>query len=147
MAPYYLFLFHFLHLHPVLKGLPRGADHIADVDCLEQSGIGESIGQSADDTKNGCDVIHSICPALCCPFFIGGRLLNMQVVQLQNSIIWKRRIVFRGYSLCYGIHLDGNAAPLIIVIWRIWTACFVPEATSRCESVICAPSKIDYFSL
>ncbi len=76
MAPYYLFLFHFLHLHLVLKGLPGDADHIADVDCLEQSGIGEFIGQSADDTENGCDVIRSICPALWCPFFIGGACLT-----------------------------------------------------------------------
>lgn len=70
----------------------------------------------------------------------------MQVVQLSNSILWRRYIVFGGHSLCYG-NLDGNAESLIVVIWRIWTACFVPETTFRCESVIFAPSKIDYFSL
>lgn len=30
-----LFLF-FLHLQPILKGLPGDVDHVADADCLEQ---------------------------------------------------------------------------------------------------------------
>ena len=47
------------------------ADHIADADRLEQSGVGEFIGRSAADTKNGCDVIHGVCSALRRSFFVG----------------------------------------------------------------------------
>lgn len=59
------------HLQPILKGLPGDADHIADADRLERSGVGELIGRSAADTENGCDVIHGVCPALGRPFFVG----------------------------------------------------------------------------
>ena len=71
MMPYYLLVFHFLHLQPILKGLPGDADHVADADRLEQSGVGEFIGRSSADTENGCDVIHGVCPALRRPFFVG----------------------------------------------------------------------------
>lgn len=66
-----LFLLDFFHLQPILKGLPGDADHVADADRLEQSGVGELIGRSAADTENGCDVIHGVCPALGRPFFVG----------------------------------------------------------------------------
>ena len=56
---------------PALKGLPGNADHVADADRLEQSGVGEFIGRSAADTKNGCDVIHGVCSALRRSFFVG----------------------------------------------------------------------------
>ena len=60
-----------LRLQPILKGLPGDANHVADADRLEQSGVGEFIGRSAADTENGCDVIHGVCPALGRPFFVG----------------------------------------------------------------------------
>ena len=60
-----------LHLQPILKGLPGDANHVADADRLECSGVGEFIGRSAADTENGCDVIHGVCPALGRPFFVG----------------------------------------------------------------------------
>ena len=60
-----------LRLQPVLKGLPGDADHVADADRLECSGVCEFIGRSAADTENGCDVIHGVCPALGRPFFVG----------------------------------------------------------------------------
>ena len=63
-----LFLLDFFHLQPILKGLPGDADHVADADRLEQSGVGELIGRSAADTENGCDVIHGVCSALGRPF-------------------------------------------------------------------------------
>ena len=66
-------LFHFvvppLRLQPILKGLPGDADHVAEADRLEQSGVCEFIGRAAADTENGCDVIHGVCPALGRPFF------------------------------------------------------------------------------
>ena len=69
----YLFLFYFniFHFQPILKGLPGDADHVADADRLEQSGVGEFIGRGAADTENGCDVIHGVCSALGRPFFVG----------------------------------------------------------------------------
>ena len=60
-----------LAFQPILKGLPGDADHLADADRLEQSGVGELIGRSAADTENGYDVIHGVCPALGRPFFVG----------------------------------------------------------------------------
>ena len=60
-----------LRLQPILTGLSGDADHIADADRLEQSGVGEFIGRSAADTKNGCDVIHGVCSALRRSFFVG----------------------------------------------------------------------------
>ena len=63
--------FYFLHLHLILKGLSGDADHVANADRLEQSGVGEFIGRSAADTENGCDVIHGVCSALGHPFFVG----------------------------------------------------------------------------
>ena len=60
-----------LRLQPILKGLPGNADHVADADRFEQSGVGEFIGRSAADTENGCDVIHGVCSALGRPFFVG----------------------------------------------------------------------------
>ena len=57
-----------LRLQPILKGLPGDADHVADTDRLEQSGVGEFIGRAAADTENGCDVIHGVSPALRRPF-------------------------------------------------------------------------------
>ena len=45
--------FYFLHLHLILKGLSGDADHVADADRLEQSGVGEFIGRGAADTENG----------------------------------------------------------------------------------------------
>ena len=68
---YILFCLQPLHLQPILKGLSEDADHVADADRLEQSGVGEFIGRSAADTENGCDVIHGVCPALGRPFFVG----------------------------------------------------------------------------
>ena len=66
-------LFHFvvqpLRLQPILKGLPGDANHVADADRLERSGVGELIGRSAVDTENGCDVIHGVCSALGRSFF------------------------------------------------------------------------------
>ena len=47
-----------LRLQPILKGLSGDADHVADADRLEQSGVGEFIGRGAANTENGCDVIH-----------------------------------------------------------------------------------------
>lgn len=41
------------------------------MDRLERSGVGELIGRSAADTKNGCDVIHGVCSALGRSFFVG----------------------------------------------------------------------------
>lgn len=70
-----MFLFRFvvqpLRLQPILKGLPGDADHVADADRLEQSGVGEFIGRGAADPENDRDVIHSVCPALGRPFFVG----------------------------------------------------------------------------
>ena len=70
-----MLLFHFavqsLRLQPILKGLSGDTDHVADADCLKKSGVGEFIGRSAADTENGCDVIHSVCPALGRSFFVG----------------------------------------------------------------------------
>lgn len=57
-------------LQPILKGLPGDADHVADADRLEQSGVGEFIGRSAANTEDGCDVIHGVCSALGRPFFV-----------------------------------------------------------------------------
>ena len=54
-----------LHLQPILKGLSGDADHIADADRLERSGIGEFIGRSVADAENiylsylGCLRCHS----------------------------------------------------------------------------------------
>ena len=45
--------------------------HIADVDCLERSGVGQHIGRSTADTENGCDVTHGVYSALGSPFFVG----------------------------------------------------------------------------
>lgn len=61
-----------LRPQPVLKGLPGDADHVADADRLEQSGVSEFIGRGAANTENGCDVIHGVCSALGCSFFVGG---------------------------------------------------------------------------
>lgn len=61
----------FLHLQPILKGLPRDTNHVADADRLERSGVGELIGRSAADTENGCDVTHGVCSALVRSFFVG----------------------------------------------------------------------------
>ena len=60
-----------LRLQPILKGLSGDADHVADADRLEQSGVGEFIGRGAADTENGCDVIHGVCSALRRSFFVG----------------------------------------------------------------------------
>ena len=60
-----------LQLQPILKGLPGDADHVADADRLELSGVGELIGRSTTDTENGCDVIHGVCSALGRSFFVG----------------------------------------------------------------------------
>ena len=60
-----------LRLQPIFKGLPGNADHVADADRLEQSGVCEFIGRSAADTENGCDVIHGVCSALGRSFFVG----------------------------------------------------------------------------
>lgn len=68
---FFLYVSKALRLQPILKGLPGDADHVADADRLEQSGVGELIGRSAADTENGCDVIHGVCPALGRPFFVG----------------------------------------------------------------------------
>ena len=72
-----------LHLQPILKGLPGDADHVANADRLEQSGVGEFIGRSAADTENGCDVIHGVCPALGRPFFVGAH----KIILPANSIL------------------------------------------------------------
>ena len=60
-----------LRLQPLLKGLPGDADHVADADRLEQSGVCKFIGRAAADTENGCDVIHGVCSALGRSFFVG----------------------------------------------------------------------------
>ena len=60
-----------LRLQPVLKGLSGDANHVADADRLECSGVGELIGRGAADTENGCDVIHGVCSALGRTFFVG----------------------------------------------------------------------------
>lgn len=65
------FLVQSFHLQPILKGLSGDADHVANADRLEQSGVGEFIGRAAADTENGCDVIHGVCPALGRPFSVG----------------------------------------------------------------------------
>lgn len=72
-----------LCLQPILKGLPGDADHIADADRFEQSGVGEFIGQSAADTENGCDVIHGVCSALGRSFFVGAHKMILPA----NSIL------------------------------------------------------------
>ena len=69
-----------LCLQPILKGLPGDADHIADADRFEQSGVGEFIGRSTADTENGCDVIHGVCSALGRPFFVGAHKINLPVL-------------------------------------------------------------------
>ena len=61
----------FVHLKPILKGLSGDADHVANADRLERSGVCEFIGRGAADTENGCDVIHGVCSALGHPFFVG----------------------------------------------------------------------------
>ena len=66
-----LFLLDSLYLQPILKGLPRDADHVADADRLECSGVGQFIGRSMADTENGCDVILGVCSALGRSFFVG----------------------------------------------------------------------------
>lgn len=68
---FFLYVSKALHLQPILKGLSGDADHVADADRLEQSGVCEFIGRSAADTKNGCDVIHGVCSALGRSFFVG----------------------------------------------------------------------------
>lgn len=78
-----LFLLDFLHLQPILKGLPGDADHVADADYLERSGVGEFIGRSTADTENGCDVIHGVCSALGRPFFVGAHKMILPA----NSIL------------------------------------------------------------
>ena len=78
-----LFLLDFLHLQPILKGLSGDADHVADADCLERSGVGEFIGRSAADTENGCDVIYGVCSALGRPFFVGAHKMILPA----NSIL------------------------------------------------------------
>lgn len=50
-----------LHLQPILKGFSGDADHAADADRLEQSGVGKLIGRRTDDTENGGNVILSVC--------------------------------------------------------------------------------------
>ena len=60
-----------LRLQPILKGLPGDADHVADADRLERTGVGELIGRRTADTENGCDVIHGVCSALGRSFFVG----------------------------------------------------------------------------
>lgn len=72
-----------LHLQPIFKGLSGDADHVADADRLEQSGVDEFIGRSAADTENGCDVIHGACSALGRPFFVGAHKCS----SLANSIL------------------------------------------------------------
>ena len=72
-----------LRFQPILKRLPGDADHVADTDCLEQSGVGEFIGRSAADTENGCDVIHGVCSALGRPFFVGAHKMILPA----NSIL------------------------------------------------------------
>ena len=57
---FFLYVSKALHLQPILKGLSGDADHVADADRLEQSGVCEFIGRSAADTENGCDVIHGV---------------------------------------------------------------------------------------
>ena len=41
-----------LHLQSIFKGLPGGADHVADADRLEQSGVGEFISRAMADAEN-----------------------------------------------------------------------------------------------
>lgn len=72
-----------LRLQPLLKGLPGDADHVADADCFEQSGVSEFIGRGAADTENGCDVIHGVCSALGRPFFVGAHKMILPA----NSIL------------------------------------------------------------
>lgn len=60
-----------LHLQPILKGFSGDADHVADADRLERSGVSKFIGRGAADTENGRDVIHGVCSALGNPFFVG----------------------------------------------------------------------------
>ena len=76
-------LINVLHLQPILKGLSGDADHVADADRLEQSGVCEFIGRSAADTENGCDVIYGVCSALRCPFFVGAHKMILPA----NSIL------------------------------------------------------------
>lgn len=73
-----------LCLQSILKGLSGDADHVADADRLERSGVGELIGRSAADTENGCDVIHGVvCSALRRPFFVGAHKMILPA----NSIL------------------------------------------------------------
>ena len=67
------------HLQPILKGLSEDADHVADTDRLERSGVGEFIGRSTADTENGCDVIHGVCSALWRPFFVGAHKIILHL--------------------------------------------------------------------
>lgn len=86
-----------LCLQPILKGLPGDADHIADADRFEQSGVGEFIGQSAADTENGCDVIHGVCSALGRSFFVGAHKMILPA----NSILkWPlKALCHKGFLL------------------------------------------------
>lgn len=68
-----------LRLQPILKGLSGDADHVADADRLEQSGVCEFIGRSAADTENGCDVIHGVCSALGRAFFVGAHKIILHL--------------------------------------------------------------------
>ena len=72
-----------LRLQPILKGLSGDADHVADADCLEQSGVGEFIGGGAADTENGCNVTHGVCSALGRSFFVGAHKMILPA----NSIL------------------------------------------------------------
>lgn len=61
----------FLRLQSPLKRLPGDADHVADEDRLEHSGVDGFIGRGTADTENGCDITHGVCPAFGRTFFVG----------------------------------------------------------------------------
>ena len=86
----FTYIVQFLHLQPVLKGLPGDADHVTDADRLECSGVGEFISRSAADTENGCDVIHGVCSALGRLFFAGAH----KTISLANMILkWPMKVL------------------------------------------------------
>ena len=64
------FILRRLHTQPVLKGLSGNADHVADANSLEETGVCQLIGRRAADAENGCNVIYGVSSVLGRPFFI-----------------------------------------------------------------------------
>ena len=101
------FLFRFvvqtLRLQPILKGLSGDADHVADADRLEQSGVCEFIGRAAAEPEDGCGVIHGVCSALGRPFFVGAH----KTISLANIILKSCHLLSKYSCNHHKIHMGG----------------------------------------